>query len=100
MSLQPVLGKMSGFQPDGGPSNFCGFDTYPDGTWLNRHQPQVHTDLFQHRCTPLKFHMEPEKRPLQKGEILLEKKTLIFRFHVKLWGGVLLMEEMRHQLIW
>ena len=32
--------KMSGFEPD-----FCGFDTYPDGTGLHRHQPQVHTDL-------------------------------------------------------
>ena len=54
MSPQRVLGKMLGFKPD-----FCGFDTFPDGAGLNRHQPQVH--------------MEPEKSPSTKREILLEK---------------------------
>ena len=34
--------------------------------------------------TPLKFHMEPEKKSLEK-EILLE--TIIFRFHVKFRGS-------------
>ena len=45
--------------------------------------------LYLHRkkttktSTPLKFNMEPENQPLEK-EIPLE--TIIFRFHVKLWG--------------
>ena len=79
MSLQPVLGKMLGFQPDGGPSNFCGFDTYPDGTGytvINHRSTLICSNIDVHTLWSSTWNLK--KVPLQKGEIRFGKKKLIF----------------------